>query len=355
MKPYLKKFKEDEEHRKRVLEGINLTGTPLELKTCRVLIENGFNASEKRFTEELRDGVTKSRQIDIVARYKDNLELVTFPGQKIILNPIILGECKYSNKDDQALLIFDIEKHDIPNTVLGFPVFTNGEAFNYIYHDNSVPFDDFVKTFDIQLISKSIKEFDMANIKSNVDKEELYNACDTQLLPALNYYFKKYLKIIHSDYIAIAKRFGFDKEAIDKSLRHKPNIVPIEEMKKLYFPIYLFLPIIVTNKDLIKVEVNESGDIVNLNEAGYCIYLFSPSDLQKNSLLLRNRWEQPVIVCNIEYLDECVKKLKNGINKIKEDLEENIQRHPDRIIEDINTFLSTYDTFILYEFFNVKK
>lgn len=147
--------------------------------------------------------------------------------------------------------------------------------------------------------------------------------------------------------------FKLPRMTIDYETREILSVPTEEEMKAIrselateyknigFLEIRIGIPIILLDKNngLIKVKMRK-GKHIGLQDVGYGLYLFSPSNLANYRILIPE-WvsEFPVLVCNLKYLHEAVKTLEKSLLAIFELVKKEIISDPVKLFLEIYYFI----------------
>jgi hypothetical protein len=345
------KFQSNSRFKESIIKSIEKTGIDLEFRSGKILTRRGYYCTHGHYTDKENDEEI-SREIDVFAR-KNIVTIKTNYGLTISVNLKIIAECKFHSERD--LLVFGLEEEVKPNTSLRFPIFTNGTIPIYRIHGNTMIFDECTKLFNVPECSRSLIDIKYENGKlKRLEKQKemetnIFNASE-QVLSAVKDYFNRDLIFVKGRYEEIWNMYFKDIEERKLKEISTPPIMSrvIDEIKKIFdvgllnkefLSIYIFLPMIIVGEDtgLLKV-VQEGSDkytINNLEEIKWCLYLHAPSRPTKYSEILEKRYEQPILVCNIKYLEDCISNVESSINDLIKEMEENLNKHRDRIVEEI--------------------
>lgn len=327
-------FKEGGKAKEKLLRVLEETGAPFENRVHRFFQDKGYRCHDGFY---MHDGV--SRQIDIIARRQ--VQLNTKNELNVFLNIIFVGDCKYTYQN-LSYFLFKPNVQKLPNLLIGMPVLTNGERMSYSIHEGGMSTPDFNKIWGDVIIADKIVQIETANFfkkdeeeKFGINKQRgeekekkyksLYEYCNQQIMPALKYYYLNNRKYVSIDYNAIENQIG-------ALLENRADYIGGS------FPIFLIVPVIVTNKNIYDVIFENNGEIKDVEETGYCVYLHAPNEHEKFKQVLWNRWEQPIFIIDFNKIDSFFKCFEMGIEKIKNEIEININKNPVRIVHDMIKF-----------------
>ncbi|RLF99618.1 hypothetical protein DRN58_04845 [Thermococci archaeon] len=338
------KFKKDLRYKQKFLNELEKTGAPLEIRAEHIFFEHGYYSTEARY-EDSDDGRRVSRQIDFLAHkrgvFKINTKLRNFT---IYLKYNIVGDC--TSLSDQSLIVFELSDEIKRNTLVRLPIFVNGSSFSYKIHENSSSLRDCIEWFNIENITRKIIQVNVENglpkrFQSSKEKQRvsIYNKCE-QIMSALRYYYEdRWRRFSITEYMNARKSSGLDKKIENHQLwKASGNIQDntrkvISEVIDSFNPkflsghitIYGTIPLMIVNEETMILKAmldNNSHSIEDLEEIKYCIYLHAPADISKYRSIIERRYEQPIIVCNIKYMDECLDKIHLGLEKIRKEMDD---------------------------------
>jgi hypothetical protein len=82
----------------------------------------------------------------------------------------------------------------------------------------------------------------------------------------------------------------------------------------------------------------EDGSPIGLEDVGYGLYLYSPSNLMNyRRLIPEGTSEFPVVVCNMDYLQKAIKDIEQSLLAMFILIKKNIDFNP------VNLFIEIYD------------
>jgi len=344
------------EAKKLVIENIRKSGIPLELQARKVLKDNGFRVASARYLEptgeelELPTGYGEGtwRELDIHASRSEEAS-INIDGCDIRFATHILGECKYSTEKD----IFVFEYLDRENADLGrFALRANGQCI--------MPFFQ-AKDFRLPLLVERVTEAMGQNAlkkEGNWSDAITHRACE-QILSALRFFLARQREFMRRHYLQMASQ-SIIKEKWDVLLRTEE--VPYEtsgpiskvpdgfiskflrdkfdsEMLKdfSYLPIHIFFPILVTDESrgIIKVNLDESYNITDLEDVGSCLYLYVSENANYYKTVLENSFALPVFLCSLPHLNDVLKMIEEASGKLIESTRRYVTANPDLIAKEI--------------------
>lgn len=324
-----------------ILTKLHKTGYPLEYISRLNLKALGYRISHRYYNQKNHEGKLETREIDIFA--VKELSSFMCSGTKIYLNICLIGDCKYSSTND--FLVFESETNIIPKS---FPVLFNSKA---ILNDISN------KDFSFPSIFQVITSFDSGNLLFQTDDNHIYPGC-SQVINAFSHFLAQSDKEWEYHYKDIYKNCELHSKIASKlprttiefgtgkilSFPTKEELEVIQEglkedHKKIEFlEIRIGIPIIILDKNngLIRVRI-ENGNPIGLEDVGYGVYLFSPSNLMNyRRLIPQGISEFPVLVCNMTYLQKAIKALEQSLLAMFTVIKEYVVSNP------VNLFLEIY-------------
>lgn len=87
------------------------------------------------------------------------------------------------------------------------------------------------------------------------------------------------------------------------------------------------LMIIGANDGLHKVEMKE-WKVDKLKNVGYSAYLYAPNEINSSSEMLVKNSNFDVVICNVDFLDDCLKTIEDGVRESVHKILEQIQNNP---------------------------
>lgn len=349
----------DEEFKKGLIQSLKKAGTPLELKARKILEGLGFICTSFHYLEptdgnaqapiNLREGIW--RELDIKA-YKQETPPIKIDGSEIHFVTHLIGDCKYSSDKD----FFAFGGASSPD-LSRFPVVFNGNKILPPYpHLN----------FSFPMKIEGITEVDVKNytkIDDNFNDRITHRACE-QIMSALSYFYdiqrvdieteyshlmknSSVEKKLHSSYpnMQVSKgrikyiKDGYFVEIPENDLDNflKQNLTSGDINSFPYISIDLGVPIMVIDehRGLIKAITDEQSDIVDFEDIGYGIYVYTSENANKYDNILQNHFALPIVICNLSYLDKCIKDIETGISKTIEQTKNTLKDNPHRIVKEL--------------------
>lgn len=354
--------------KKELMDSLKKAGIPLELKTRKILEENHFRCLDLHYLDPTDKEVVPIhlrvpylaqasrmilsdedlpihlrgtwRQLDINA-YRNEKSVIKFHDAKIHFTTHLIGECKYSSNKD--FFVFE----NISDPVLSrFPVMFNGNKLIPPFPHNN---------FSFPIVMERVTEVDVPNHfnpKNNFNDRITHEACE-QIMSALSYLYDRkkvdkrliYRNLLRNSPIERKWQnfYSENKEELERT-RGPRGTIPetvidkfLEESSKPkdlrdfhYINIELGFPILVIDESrgVIKTVLNESNNIVDLEDIGYGIYTYISENANRYENILQNRFAFPILICNLSYLNECVKNIGEGMKKVIKETEEQIKERP---------------------------
>lgn len=352
-----KKWLASDEAKMFVIDNVKKSGIPLELRARKVLKDNGFNVTSGRYLDtdsdnpdvdlELVKGVW--REIDLLATRAEETT-VNIGECEIRFVTNILGECKYSSEKD--VLVFEYlepENADLSH----FPLLVNGQ---YILPR------PLKAHFSLPLLVERLIEIDpnsASKEKGNFSDIAMHRACE-QMLSELRYYLHRWRQVMRRQYINTAKA-SLIREKWDNLLKEKK--VPYEEFgshsrvpnnfidgflredfepaKMLrdfpFISIHTCFPLIVTDeyRGIIRAKLNDSYDVVELEDVGLCLYTYISENADRYETVLENAFVLPILICNLANLGLVIRLIGEGMNHIIEQTRQKLVENPYLIAREV--------------------
>lgn len=345
-----RKWLASDEAKKFVIDNVKKSGIPLELRARKVLKDNRFNVTSTRYLDpdsdnsdvdlDLGQGVW--RELDLLATRAEETTLnISECEIRFVTN--ILGECKYSSEKD--VLVF--EHPDPENADLShFPLLVNGQ---YIL---STPLRT---NFSLPLLVERLIEVDANSAskeKGNFSDMAMHRASE-QMLSALRYFLHRWRESIRKHYIDVAKA-SLIREKWDNLLKEKK--VPYEEFgshsrvpnsfinnflrenfeptKMLqdfpFIPIYVYFPLIITDEDrgVVRAKLNDSYDVVDLEDIGLCVYTYVSENADRYVTVLENAFVLPILICSLPNLNSVIRLIDEGMSRVTEQTRQKLIENP---------------------------
>lgn len=327
-------------------ENIKKSGTPLELRTKKLLKDNNFHATYMRYSSE-----NIWRELDIHAFRIENLE-AEIEGCKVVIMTHIIGECKYST--DMDVFVFEHSDKENVDTKL-FPIRINGHKI----------LSQFINlSFKFPLVTEKA-------IHVNVDKRQtkndgyyndskIHEACE-QVLNATNFFCNREKESLFYEYSNFRrssaifslweeelKRVDIEREResggieripnsfIEKFLQEKFN--PKTMLKDFpYIIIHLVIPLIVfdENRGIIKASMDGNCNITNFEDVGYCLYPYISENANNYQNVLENHFNFPIILSTYSHLNKVLETIDKGIKDIIVEIQEELKEKPYLIPKEI--------------------
>jgi hypothetical protein len=324
----------DDAKKKKLREWLEKAGVPLELRTVKILGEQGYRCS----TYHCQDPETgKYREVDIYAT-KVSAQSFNIGECEIVFNILILAECKYSYNFD--FLAFESKDRYFP----AFPVIFTGERMlGASYQDFTFP-----------MIIRKIAETDALNLElsENFQDKKTHEACE-KLTSSFSHVYKRRMMRIGIDR---SKYRLYFEPILSNFLRNhsgekkidllgeigeflRKNFEPQKLLSQIpYFPIEIGFPLMVIheNRGLIRIKYDMiTGQVVDFEDVGYGIYPYVSENADKYNNILHEYFAFPIIICNLTYLNDCLKTLNKGIEKMMTYAKGLLQNDPYAIPEEI--------------------
>ncbi len=332
---------------KNVKKLIEKSGIPLELKTRQILKNGNYLANPSYYKTPDDKGNVKNREIDIYAlKTMDSLKV---DDSMIFFHALIIGDCKYSTTNDFLVVESD------QRLSRSFPVvFNHRKLFGLTPELN----------FKFPIIMQNVIEIDVAGNNVHPEARVIYEGC-SQIIDAFAYFIdetrrkdsnrygipfynnpdlnKKFSEYVKEKNLPTNSLGAANREVIVDFVKSK---IPIAEVLKMFghVNVYIGVPILVVgeNNGILSVTIKE-GKVQDIQDVGYGAYLFAPSELPKwiEPLLGSSRY-LPIIICNVNKLDNCLRDVENGLYQMIKDAKATLVADPFRIIDAICDFISTY-------------
>lgn len=348
----------------RVIQDINKSGIPLEIKVRKILQNNSFIGGRAFYTvlkagqissEGSNDTVDVLHEIDVLAS-KAPVCSFSVSGFEIRFSAHVIAECKYSSdKDFYFFPCNDPCVIDLQN----YPLMVNG-------HQLFEPFKR--RTHAIQYpVPQIVDRVSEIDINSNTRKDENFNdrltygAC-TQLIQACENYLTQWRVEKRSDYNLILKDSSFLSSWKQQQVEGKIEFETIgsythvtdeyiRRFLKTYFRldllnaetthncifIELLFPILVIaeSRGVLKVELDSKYEIKGLEDIGFCIYLFRPEKPTQYPVTLHDSISLPVFICNQRYLEKVMEIIEEVTVTIANGMKKEIIAHQSLIGKEI--------------------
>jgi len=325
----------EDARKKELKKWLEKAGIPLELRTIKFLEEQGYRCS----SYHCKDPETgKYRELDIHAS-KTNVQSFKVGECEVVFNVLILAECKYSYNLD--FLAFESKDKYFP----AFPVIFVGERLlGASYQD-----------FEFPMIIRKIAETDVLNLgwSENFQDRKTHEACE-KLTSCFSHIYERRSKMTR---VSLDQyRFYFEqswasfmsksrpireKRALQQKIGEflRKNFKPQQLLSQIsYFPIGVGFPLLIVHEDrgLIKIKYDmPTGQIVDFEDVGYGIYPYVSENADKYDNILHGYFAFPIVICNLAYLDNCLKTLNKGIEKMATYVKTLLHNNPYAIAQEV--------------------
>jgi len=316
----------DEEKKSRWIRSIKTSGIPLQLKTEKIFRNREFSAYNWYWTDEA-NGERKNRELDVFAHKVFNVETEFFNCE---LDVHAFVSCMY--RKDYAYFLFEGTG---PKLLQKFPIINSPKILGTIvrlWKIEELGFFPVIVGHNIH--GCEIEHLDKPTCKFS-DKG-IYNCSNESLACMENFYtnrvFSDTNELIDSqipsefrsiilDFVKEEKisRPDIEYAAHTCSIKKNKELLDILRVRRPYIRIDVGFPLVVTEGEVFKVLLNESGEPSNIEKIGYGLYLHRPESNTKWSIL-EHIPILPVIVTNANYLDTCAKIIENVSNSIREEV-----------------------------------
>lgn len=307
--------------RDEVNEALEASGIVLEQESEGVFQRVGYKVNEAKYIDRDDTGMEKTRQIDIFA-IKDFKVINFFKENNIAPSVYFIGDCKYYSDSQSCFVLTRIENEHLKNMLLRFPLFINGSIYSLNFTDDCILAKDFINIFGNIVISRRLENFGFRYLKIDRNEQTIFDFCDKQILPAIKFYYDYYFK--------------------SPVLLHQYNhVLTIRDISKLnlHIPIFLLIPIIVTNRKLIELVIDKkSYEIKELVDHPYILYSHTPASHDKFVSILDNYPEQSVLIVNNNNLKNAILSIEKGINTIISDIDVRITKNPILMEKDAESY-----------------
>jgi len=353
---YSKWFASDET-RKFVIQNIRRSGIPLELRARKILSNSGFRATGIHYLEPVdkeselavRYGPGIWRELDIYASRSERPHIKVHDCE-IHFVTHILGECKYSVDKD----VFVFEHTDKENVDLSrFPVLANGQQM-------LSPL--LARNFVLPVLAEKVTEINAASESKkdgNFSDAVTHGACE-QILSALRFFLMRSRETIRRDYLRLSEPSRIKlawQRILSEGKVERETIGPVtrvtdhsineflqtnfeaEEMLRdfPYFVVHIFFPIVVIDESrgVIKAVVDESFEVVALDDIGSCVYLYVSENADRYANVLENSFVLPILMCNLGQLEKAIAMLDAGVKSVVDDTQRYLENNPQYIVKEI--------------------
>lgn len=352
-----KEWLASDEAKKFVIDNVKKSGIPLELRARKVLKDNKFDVTSIRYLDTDGDNPDVDftlghgiwRELDLFATRVEETS-VKINDCEIRFVTHILGECKYSSdKDILAFEHLDTENADLSH----FPILANGQYILSIQPRAN---------FNLPLLVERLIEIDASRAskeKGNFSDTSMHKACE-QMLSALRYFLHRWRQSIRKHYIDVGKA-SLIRERWDVLLKEKK--VPYEELGThsrvpdsfinkflqesfepttmlpdfAFIPVRIFFPFVITDESrgVIQAKLNDSYDVVDLEDIGLCLYFHISENADRYVSVLDNAFVLPIIISNLANLSSTISLVSEGINRIIEETQQRLIKNPQLIPREV--------------------
>lgn len=353
----------DSDLKNKKLLVLEKAGVPTELKAKHVIERLGYQCRNFRYATSEKGPVQsiiefaskdiKYPELDIHAMklFKQiNLKNIMGGDSTIAFYVRLVGECKYFNKED-ILAFRDKNKSDFVH----FPLLLNGEKLFPLTANEA---------FKFPIETNRVIEFDAASETHNdfnLGDSRMHDACE-QIMRALTYLMLRELPYKKQHYKGLAVRSdgkwmrqnqdGTIKEISEKGIIDDlwDNIYSKQGKEILFglfdwLPIDVVFPIIIINEysGFIEVKYDDSQEkfkLVDFEDKGYGLYYYVSESVNKYSVVLEDQFQHawfgtPIIICNLKYLEECLRTVESALEKVIEEMELEINKNPKILLEEL--------------------
>lgn len=262
---------------------------------------------------------------------------ISHDGCEFSFELIFIGDCKSSSTNDFFGFVSDIQSLD-PS----FPVIFEGSYFLEMGLS-----DDFIFPSIIQ----NIQEIDTNNLKPFPDNKVIDEGC-SQIFSAFSYFVdicgseertKKYLTIYEDtqpkfdQYVSKChptgvwdgtRQISYDEDVIKDFVN---SAFESGELLKIIknFTIHIGIPLMIigVNNGLYRVELKDVK-MDNLVNIGYSAFLYAPKEINSSSKMLVKNSNFDIVICDVEFLDECINTIEDGVRKSIHKILEQIRNNP---------------------------
>lgn len=347
---------------------IEKVGYPLEAAARKILQNNGFYIEPDKYYAQLNEIEKKElwREIDIVAHY--NILREEINGCDIWIDANIIADCKYSATND--FFAFELDETSFfkrfgEGLYWEFPIYL--PKTRMVIYNAKKSFGSFMH---FSSIVENIVEIDVGRLKIHPEGKTIYEASH-QVINALAYFADKRM-IELEDFLyedeeerkkmskVIRTYHSLNEELWKKKLQlgMKPEQATTETFKEIgneigkklfpeieHFKITLWIPMVILGRNNGIFRVLTTDDKVkDLEEIKFGIYRFTPSiipDHFKKSVRATDAF--PVVVCNLQYLNECIEFLKGRMSKVGNLIIETIAEDNEQLLEEFISYSKKYD------------
>ncbi len=316
------------EFKKKFLDGLNKLGFPLEFKIRQKLRERGYNSVQEGFFTVSDGNQQIVKSFDISAYKKDQKKILK--ELTIAIDLQLVGDCKYSS--DSKKFLFAIPDTSNPaNKIFVGPLLTAFQSANYGVYRNSEVVSLFLERFGNVFISSDIKDTSLYHIISGKEDkdnkipeyEKIFNIVEDTILPATK---EKFIRSRLSAFQDYSREFG--------TFENVPLQQFVDSQEGNFYSAKLFVPLIVTSKPIFRPITNEKYEIVGVEEIKFTLYQHSVLKPDDYLEVLGHFYDIGIFVCNERHVEDCLIYIENIFSKTFEEITNNLQRHPNRLMED---------------------
>jgi hypothetical protein len=297
-------------------------GLPLEYRAKKIFEEKGFEVSEFHYkfpNDRIFDSIVDQkegvwRQIDIRGSpncySNDPIDFsLNFGDFRLVINPEIIGECKYSS--NKKFFLFKSERDDVvnfPSSIWGDNLLPSKLNLNDL--DDKSLFKECVnswgnaaKFFNL-CIYENVVEVDFEHLEkkdNNFNDQTTYRACE-QLYNAVNYHFstakpelrndtffqisesplfKKWLFYLENDNIEEEEAIPFGNKILDSiALKFLKENFDLADIQNILHFIVIDFPILIINEGagLFEIVFDEKKNIQSFKKIKYGLYKYHSHD-----------------------------------------------------------------------------
>lgn len=321
----------------KITEMLQNVGFPLEMTTRKKLSDHGYNASNSYYTQfDYKSSQEIARELDIFA--KKTVDKISYKGCDFSFELTLIGDCKSSSTNDFFGFASNNQSLD-----RSFPVIFEGAYF---------PEMSLSADFTFPSIIQNITEIDTNNFKAFPENKVIYEGC-SQIFNAFIYFIdisgneertKEYLTIYDNTQSKFVKftqekrptailgdggRYHYDKDVIKDFVNSA-----FESDKELFtmigkFTIHIGIPVMIigANNGLHSVDM-KNGKVYDVTNIGYSAYLYTPKEINSASKMLVKDSNFDIIICNVDFLDDCLRRIEDGVRGSVHKILAQIQNNP---------------------------
>lgn len=347
IKEFNKELQVKSQEKEHFIESISKTSILLEHEVDTILSSLGFITIERAYVDKTKDDEEKLRQLDIYAGKSYN-QIILDNG--FILTPqlTLIGDCKSTEDINNVLLITELTKKSLSKTLLRIPFFVNGEGLDRnLLFGCQFQSDHFFKLFGSLPITNKVVNFNLQKKKVNNENEEertsYFNICETQIIPALHFFYLSLIQFIDGEYSALSREYSVLRKTINDAIASNVDLKTALAGKQL--PLHLIVPIVVTNKKIVKLQINEKTSMFEgIQEEKFVLYLVTPSQPRKFRCLFHDAtYNIPILIVNKKYLREVVQFLEQGINNFYQEIKDSLNKDIKLIRKEVNSYFEKID------------